>query len=75
MEQCAFVTGWKDEPERGVQNTKGGSTGISRGHNEEQRWMNKGEGGRQKGNKPRLEKQAGQTGDQTKVRSVSLREG
>lgn len=75
VERVAFVTGRKDEPERGVQNTKGGSTGISRGHDEEQRWMNEGEAGRQKGNKPRLEKQAGRIGDQAKVRNVSLREG
>lgn len=47
MEQFASVTGRKDEPERGVQNTKGGSSRISRGHDEEQRWMNEGEGGRQ----------------------------
>lgn len=38
-EPRAFATGRKDEPERGVQKTKGGSNGTSRGHNEEQRWM------------------------------------
>lgn len=27
VNQSAFITSWKDEPEGGVQNTKGGSDG------------------------------------------------
>lgn len=35
-----FVRRRKDEPERGAQNTKGGSSAaMSRGQEEEQRWM------------------------------------